>query len=147
MDRPRSTAAASRHREGTFKQIFGSAGGGTLAQSSSSRSEFSLAPISRGPNRGHLRIYVGDAPAPASFWRVDNANVAAATLFTGGTNVGWTKLSNSTKGTPGFSSYNYCTGQCTYDMPVYSPPNVQNPSTDIMGGTQDNGTQAFSSGS
>ena len=105
----------------TFKQIFGSAGGGTLAQSSSSRSEFSLAPISRGPNRGHLRIYVGDAPAPASFWRVDNANLAAATLFTGGTNVGWTKLSSSTKGTPGFSSYNYCTGQCTYDMPVYSP--------------------------
>ncbi len=104
-----------------FNQIFKSAGGGTLAQSPSSRTEFSLAPISRGPNKGQLRIYVGDAPAPASFWRVDNANVTAATLL-GGNNGGWTKLSNSTKGTPGFSSYNYCTGQCTYDMPVYSPP-------------------------
>ncbi|PYX72457.1 MAG: hypothetical protein DMG72_14925 [Acidobacteria bacterium] len=106
----------------SFNQIFKSAGGGTLAQSSFSRTEFSLAPISRGPNRGNLRIYVGDSSsAPADFYRVDNANVTAATLL-GGNNGGWTKLSNSTKGTPGFSSYNYCTGQCTYDMPVYSPP-------------------------
>jgi hypothetical protein len=104
-----------------FKQIFKSAGNGTVANSSTSRTEFSLAPISTGPNKGNLRIYVGDAPAPASFWRVDNANVAAATLL-GGNNGGWTKLSSSTNGTPGFASFNYCTGQCTYDMPVYSPP-------------------------
>jgi hypothetical protein len=32
--------------------------------------------------------------------RVDNANVAAATLL-GGNNGGWTKLSSSTNGTPG----------------------------------------------
>src|SRR5438067_11585589 len=56
-----------------FNQIFKSAGNGTLANSSTSRTEFSLAPISTGPNKGNLRIYVGDAPAPASFWRVDNA--------------------------------------------------------------------------
>jgi hypothetical protein len=53
---------------------------------------------------------------------VDNANVAATSLFNGTSNVGWISLSSPTKGTPGFSSYNYCTGQCTYDMPVYSPP-------------------------
>jgi hypothetical protein len=101
-----------------FHQIFMSAGGGTVAQSSFSRTEFSLA-----PNGSNLRIYVGDSSsAPATFWRVDNANVAVATLFTGGTNGGWMKLSNSTPGTSGFSSFNYCTGQCTYDMPVYSPP-------------------------
>jgi hypothetical protein len=108
-----------------FNQIFKSAGNGTLAQSSSSRTEFSLAPISMGPNKGNLRIYVGDAPPPASFWRVDNANVTAATLL-GGNNGGWTKLSNSTNGTPGFASYNYCSGQCNYDMPVYSPPGSPN---------------------
>ncbi len=101
----------------TFHQIFASADN----SSSASRTEFSLAPISRGPNHGHLRIYVGDAPAPASFWRVDNANVTAAALL-GGNNGGWTKLSNPTNGTPGFASFNYCTGQCSYDMPVYSPP-------------------------
>jgi hypothetical protein len=99
-----------------FNQIFQSAGNGSVANSSTSRTEFSLA-----PNGSNLRIYVGDAPAPASFWRVDNANVSAATLL-GGNNGGWTKLSNSTNGTPGFASYNYCSTQCTYDMPVYSPP-------------------------
>ncbi len=107
--------------DSVFHQIFNSAGNGTVANSSTSRTEFSLAPITTGPNHGNLRIYVGDAPAPASFWRVDNANVPAATLV-GGNNGGWTKLSSSTNGTPGFASFNYCTGQCTYDMPVYSPP-------------------------
>jgi len=104
--------------DAAFHRIFQSAD----SSSSASRTEFSLA-----PNGSHLRIYVGDAPPPASFWRVDDANVAAATLFTGGTNGGWTKLSSSTPGTSGFSSYDYCGGQCSYDMPVYSPlgsPNI-----------------------
>jgi hypothetical protein len=101
-----------------FHQVFRSQGGGTAANSGASRTEFSLA-----PNGGNLRIYVGDASsAPANFYRVDNANVAAATLFTGGTNGGWTKLSNSANGTPGFASFNYCSTQCSYDMPVFSPP-------------------------
>jgi hypothetical protein len=100
-----------------FHQIFKSAGGGTVANSGASRTEFSLA-----PNGTNLRVYVGDAPAPAQFYRVDNANVPASSLLNGPNNVGWTKLSSSTNGTPGFASFNYCTGQCTYDMPVYSPP-------------------------
>jgi hypothetical protein len=100
-----------------FNQIFASAGNGAVANSSTSRTEFSLA-----PNGGNLRVYVGDVGAPpADFYRVDNANVPAATLF-GGNNGGWTKLSNSTNGTPGFASFNYCSTQCSYDMPVYSPP-------------------------
>jgi hypothetical protein len=118
-----------------FNQIFGSQGGGTLGLSSIFRTEFSLA-----PNGANLRVYVGDGglgntpesgPADetgieAQFYRVDNANVAAGTLFTGGTNGGWTQLSSSTNGTPGFGSFNYCEGQCSYDMPVYSPPGSPN---------------------
>src|SRR5262249_44024791 len=102
-----------------FHQIFKSAGNGTLENSSSSRTEFSS-----NPNGAALRVYVGDtgSGATASFRRVDDANVPAATLFTGGTNGGWTQLSSSTNGTSGFGSFNYCTGQCSYDMPVYSPP-------------------------
>jgi hypothetical protein len=108
--------------DSAFHQIFGSAGGGTVANSSRSRTEFSLA-----PNGGNLRVYVGDASsAPASFWRVDNANVPASSLFSGGSNVGWTMLSSSSNGTPGFASFNYCSTQCTYDMPVYSPPGAPN---------------------
>jgi hypothetical protein len=33
---------------------------------------------------------------------------------------------NATNGTPGFASFNYCSGQCSYDMPVYSPPGAPN---------------------
>jgi len=116
--------------DSVFHQIFNSAGNGTVAQSSFSRTEFSLAPISTGPNRGNLRVYVGDASsAAADFYRVDNANVTAATLV-GGNNGGWTKLSSSTNGSPGFASFKYCfggnTNQCSYDMPVYSPPGSPN---------------------
>jgi hypothetical protein len=105
-----------------FHQVFQSAGGGSAGQSSFSRTEFSLA-----PNEANLRIYTGDASsAPATFYRVDNANVAASNLFDGVSNVGWTQLSNSANGTPGFASFNYCSGQCSYDMPVYSPPGAPN---------------------
>ena len=109
-----------------FNQIFKSAGNGTQANSLASRTEFSLAPITTGPNNGNLRIYVGDAGSgPADFYTVANANVTAATLV-GGNNGGWTKLSSSTNGTPGFASYNYCETQCSYDMPVFSPPGSPN---------------------
>jgi len=102
---------------GPFEQVFASAGGGTIANSLASRTEFALAPMGN-----KLRIYVGDAGGgPADFYRVDNANVAAASLTDGVNNPGWMKLSNATPGTPGFASYNYCSEQCSYDMPVASP--------------------------
>ena len=116
-----------------FHQIFASLFNGDPGASSLFRTEFSLA-----PNGSNLRVYVGDGGLgntpqsgvetgiEAQFYRVDNANVSAATLFTGGTNGGWTQLSSSTNGTPGFGSFNYCEGQCTYDMPVYSPPGAPN---------------------
>jgi hypothetical protein len=105
-----------------FHQVFQSAGGGSVAQSSFSRTEFSLA-----PNGTNLRIYTGDASsAPANLYRVDNANVPASSLFNGVSNVGWTQLSNAANGTPGFASFNFCGGQCSYDMPVYSPPGAPN---------------------
>src|SRR5437763_6060646 len=114
-------SATQESGDSTFKQIFKSAGNGTVANSLASRTEFSLAPIKTGPNNGNLRIYVGDAGSgPADFYTVPNANVAAATLVSGN-NGGWTKRSSSTNGDPGFASYNYCEGQCSYDMPVYSP--------------------------
>src|SRR5207249_907845 len=121
----------------SFHQIFASNGGGSVALSSIYRTEFSAA-----PNGSNLRIYAGDGGANstglrATFWRVDNANVPAATLFTGGTNGGWTMLSNSANGTPGFASFNYCTGQCSYDMPVYSPPGA--PDVVYIGGAMQYG--------
>jgi hypothetical protein len=112
-----------------FRQVFMSAGGGSAGQSGDSRTEFSLA-----PNGTNLRIYVGDAADTAAFpnglgqlYRVDNANVPNTQLLNNaGSNVGWTSLSCSTPGLSCFSSYNYCGGQCSYDMPVYSPPGSPN---------------------
>ena len=122
-----------------FHQIFGSNGGGDVGLSSIYRTEFSLA-----PNGSHLRVYVGDGGLgetpesglttglEATFWRVLDANIRAGKLFnSGGTsptsiNQGWNRLSISVNGMPGFASFNYCTGQCSYDMPVYSPPGSPN---------------------
>ncbi len=101
-----------------FEQVFRSAGGGAVETSPDSRTEFALAPMGN-----NLRIYVGDVgAAPADFYRTDNANVGAAALITGGSNHGWMKLSSPQAGTMGFSSYNFCEGQCSYDMFVASPP-------------------------
>ena len=94
---------------GGYEQVFASAGGGTVANSPSSRTEFALAPLAN----GKLRIYLGDKGAgPASLFRSDDANAASPV---------WTLLSNPVKGTAGFAAYNYCGGQCSYDMPVASP--------------------------
>ena len=102
---------------GSFEQVFASAGGGTIDNSLASRTEFALAPMGN-----KLRIYVGDVGGGAAdFYRVDNAGVAANTLTDGVSNPGWMKLSNAAPGTPGFGSYNYCSEQCSYDMPVESP--------------------------
>ncbi|HEY7416434.1 MAG TPA: hypothetical protein VH593_14670, partial [Ktedonobacteraceae bacterium] len=108
---------------GSFEQVFASPGGGTVANSSTARTEFSLAPMGQ-----QLRIYVGDsgvindsAGDSGDFYRVDNANVPANQLTNGTNNHGWTKLDSSQKGTQGYSSYDFCEGQCSYDMFVASP--------------------------
>ncbi|MGE5273031.1 MAG: hypothetical protein ACM3QU_04560 [Verrucomicrobiota bacterium] len=102
----------------TFHQVFASAGGGTVGNSADSRTEFSLA-----PSGANLRVYVGDTGDgdTADFYTVADAHVAAATLL-----GAWVQRSSSTNGTPGFGSYNYCVAQCSYDMPVYSPPGFPN---------------------
>jgi hypothetical protein len=116
-----------------FEQVFAGAGGGAVATSLAARTEFALAPIGQ-----KLRIYLGDVgAAPADFYRTDNANVSAATLLTGGSNGGWMKLSNPTPGTAGFSSYDFCQGQCSYDMFVATPPG--RPDTVWLGGSMQYG--------
>lgn len=118
-----------RSNNGSFEQVFASAGGGDIANSASSRTQFALAPMGN-----KLRIYVTDSgSAAADFYRVDNANVPASTLTDGVHNPGWLKLSSPTPGTPSFASYNFCTGQCWYDMWVASPPG--HPDTVWIGGS------------
>ena len=113
---------------GGYEQVFASAGGGTVENSLASRTEFALAPMGN-----KLRIYLGDAGAEAAdFYRTDDANVPAVQLVNGVNNRGWIKLSSSVPGTPGFSSFNFCGEQCSYDMVVASPPG--RPDTVWVGG-------------
>ncbi len=113
---------------GGYEKVFASAGAGLVANSVASRTEFALA-----PKGDKLRIYVGDAGSgPADFYRTDDANIPAIALANGVTNPGWIKLSSSTKGTPGFSSYDFCAQQCSYDMIVASPKG--SPDTVWLGG-------------
>ena len=94
---------------GGYEVVFASAGGGTVASSSGSRTEFALAPL----RNGKLRIYVGDTGGgPGALYRTDDANAAIPA---------WISLSDPTPGTLGYGSFNYCGGQCSYDMPVASP--------------------------
>jgi hypothetical protein len=90
------------------------------------RSRFTFSPVAL-PN-GKTRIYLGDASGSgqgAQVYRIDDASQPAATLIALN-NAVWTRLSNSTDGTPGFGVYNYCVsafgGQCSYDMSIMSPP-------------------------
>jgi hypothetical protein len=77
------------------------------------------------PN-GKTRIYLGEGSNEAlgqggvlvdaaKLYRTDDA--AAATG-----NASWTLLSSNVDGTAGFSSFDFCRTQCSYDMPVASPP-------------------------
>lgn len=119
---------------GSFEQVFASSGGGTVANSAGARTEFALAPL----GNGKLRIYVGDTDGvTAGLYRVDDASVAASTLTDGVKNPGWVALSNPNPGTPGFASYNFCNGQCSYDMWVASP--AGHPDTVWLGGSMQYG--------
>ena len=106
---------------GGYEQVFASAGGGSVAGSAGSRTEFALAPMGK-----KLRIYVGDADASGvgSLYRTDDANVASPV---------WVSLTNSNPGTPGYSSYAFCGTQCSYDMFVASP--AGQPDTVWIGGS------------
>jgi PKD domain len=77
---------------------------------------------------GKTRIYAGDGGFDADFnvsgefFRTDDANRPAAALLGTGDNAGWTKLSSSTNGDPGFAAYQPCQGQCDYDFFVSVDP-------------------------
>ena len=118
---------------GAFQQVF--EGQSQLADPN--RTEFALTTL---PN-GHTRIYAGDgavgafagfkAPAvsESQVWRLDNANQPAAKLLAdqqaaehGAAVPGsWKKLTQTINGTPGYATFNYCTGQCWYDNGLFTP--------------------------
>jgi hypothetical protein len=93
---------------GGYEQVFASGGMG-VPFSSNSRTEFALAPMAK-----TLRMYVGDADNTGlgTLYRSDDATAASPKFIA---------LSNATPGTMGFGSYDFCQGQCSYDMAIASP--------------------------
>ncbi|HEX5090097.1 MAG TPA: Ig-like domain-containing protein [Nocardioides sp.] len=100
---------------GAWTRIYSIHNPGAVATSSTNRVEFATASLPGGATR----IYLGDATefgdAVSGLLRTDDATAATPS---------WTALSSATKGTPGYGSYNFCQGQCSYDMVVTSPPGL-----------------------
>lgn len=84
------------------------------------RTEFALTVKS-----GKLRIYAADGAQQvptATAWRVDDANVSAASLTSGGANIGWTSLTSPDRANPKYGTFDFCTAQCWYDSYIVTPP-------------------------
>jgi len=117
---------------GAFEQVFQA----NSIQINIDRAEFALT-----TKDGHTRIYAGDGEQgqfnASTFWRVDNADVPAASLTTGGSNIGWTLLTSSSTSNPHYATFNYCTGQCWYDNYVVTP--AGNPDIVYLGGSYNYG--------
>jgi hypothetical protein len=102
---------------GSWQRVYSVRDAGSQSLSQFSRLEFVAV---RQPG-GKTRLYLGDATlygtASTGFvsglLRTDDARAASPS---------WTTLSDPTKGTSGYGSYNFCQTQCTYDMVVSSPP-------------------------
>ena len=102
---------------GTFEQIMApvtpaptTPGGGT------ERPEFDVVKLPNGETR--MYVGVGGGGVYARFRRNDNVRTATAAAVMGS----WLDLTNPVPDTPGYSSFGYCDGQCSYDNYVYVPP-------------------------
>jgi hypothetical protein len=89
------------------------------------------------------RIYLGagwneGGPNDASqLYRADCANLSSADYLTNSQtdNAGWNAMSSGDDTDPGFGSFDFCEGQCDYDMWVASPPG--HPNTVLLGGSME----------
>ncbi len=119
--------------DGAFKPVFAVVGGQRFRD---------LAMFDLTVNNGQTRIYVyngTESTGPQSLYRLDNADVPAASLVAGSganlVNVGpWIKLSSNSSADPGWTSRAICTSQCFYDLVVASPEGQ--PDTVLVGGVR-----------
>ena len=130
----RSSARLERG-DASFKQVFATR---NPQDTFGDRTEFDLTVVKGSRTAPDVtRAYVGDSSDDqlvSELWRSDDVDRPAARLTNGTRNVGtWQKLSSSAPGSTGFSSYNYCQGQCGYDSGVYADPS--NPDTVVVIGS------------
>ena len=81
---------------------------------------------------GSTRMYVyngTEATEPQALYRLDNADVPAASLVAGSganlVNIGpWIRLSSNSSAEPGWTSRAICGSQCFYDLVVAVPEGI-----------------------
>jgi len=125
------SAPSLENGDASFKPVYGIVGGGRFRD---------LAMFDITVKNGKTRLYVyngTDAVAPQGLYRLDNADVPAATLVSGPltslTNTSaWQSLSSDSTTQPGFTSRRMCGSQCFYDLVVATPPS--DPDTVVIGG-------------
>jgi hypothetical protein len=101
---------------GTFEQIMAPVTPAPLTPGGGlERPEFDVVRLPNGETR--MYVGVGGGGVYARFRRNDNVRSAPAAAVL----ASWTDLTTATQDTPGFSSYGYCDGQCSYDNYVYAP--------------------------
>ena len=97
---------------GTWEQIRTPVGASGTAE----RMEFDVVALPSGETR--MYVGIGGGGVVAHLRRNDAVrNAPAATV-----QATWILLTNTTPDTPGYSSFGYCDGQCSYDNYVYVPP-------------------------
>ncbi|MFN2466854.1 MAG: WD40/YVTN/BNR-like repeat-containing protein [Gaiellaceae bacterium] len=132
-----------------FEQVFASRM--PYGSSELDRTQFDLTVAPNNGNKTRIYLVTGrnqvapaDGESPASLWRTDNANQTSAALLAteppppaagppGNGNPypalynGWQILTTPNTASPYWATHNFCTGQCWYDMDVYTPKNPLNP--------------------
>lgn len=97
---------------GTWEQIFARVGPASVT---TERAEFDVVALPNGESR--MYVGVGGGGIVAHFRRSDAVrNPPAATVRTS-----FAILTSFVQNTPGYSSFGYCDGQCSYDNYVYAP--------------------------
>lgn len=102
----------SRDVGNTWEQILPRIGPAT---GNAERAEFDVVQLN---NETRMYVGVGGGGIVAHFQRNDAVRSAPAA----GVLASWQVLTNPTPNTPGYSSFGYCDGQCSYDNYVYVPP-------------------------
>jgi hypothetical protein len=117
---------------GTWERIMAPVGSIQIGTAffNNERAEFDVVALPNGETRMYVGVGGGTIPNPmpppapstiaayARFRRNDNVRTAAAAAVA----ASWLDLTDPVADTPGFSSFGYCDGQCSYDNYVYVPP-------------------------
>ena len=127
-----TTVYAAVAGQGLYRSTTGGSSGSWEKIFTGNRGRYAFSPTTLG--NGKTRIYLADANGggqSSQAYRVDDAGAPAASL-TASNNAAWARLSSPVPTDPGFASWGYCDGQCTYDMFIGSPPD--RPDLVVLGG-------------